>query len=110
MEENKLWEEQAKKLPDEALDQVSGGLTVSPITLTGELTESIAEGEKMNTLWDKLYAHGDYGKQVREVVNSYVKSRELQGTGWDFRVHANHDIEVVAKNECVWVNGTLVCN
>ncbi|MCD8337098.1 MAG: hypothetical protein LUD18_07465 [Lachnospiraceae bacterium] len=103
MEEKKLGEGMAA-LEDDALDEVSGG--ASAITLTGELQEYIYARDKMRTLWSRIESHGDYGKQVKKVVNEYTKNNNLEESGLYYR--AKKAISVYAKNSYVTVNGKVI--
>ncbi|MCD8337099.1 MAG: hypothetical protein LUD18_07470 [Lachnospiraceae bacterium] len=104
MEENRRWQETAE-LSDDDMDLVSGGASPN-VTLTGELRESIYGGDNMNDLWNKLYAHGDYGKQVKEVVDEYTKWNGMQAQHW--RWTANEDLLVYAKDGMVQLNGKTI--
>lgn len=104
MEENKEKENNTAAMPDDDLDQVSGGASG---TYTGEFTLSIEEDQKMNDLWDMMYAYGSYGKAVKEVVDAFCKCISLQTLN-NGRYRASKKIVVVAKDEVVTVNGTRV--
>ncbi|MCD8337102.1 MAG: hypothetical protein LUD18_07485 [Lachnospiraceae bacterium] len=105
MEANKMDEKRIGEnaLQDDDLDQVSGGTST---VYEGEFHVSIAEREKMNNLWNKMYAYGDYGKAVKDLVNTHVKHNGMETLNpSDFRYISKEAIDVYAKNDLVTVNG-----
>ncbi|MCD8337103.1 MAG: hypothetical protein LUD18_07490 [Lachnospiraceae bacterium] len=105
MENNELLRE-IEELKDEALEQAGGGML---ITLDGELHISIPAYEKMNDLWNAMHAYGEYGRQVRTLVNRYTRKTGLQRfSNTTFRDMSCQPIEVYAKDSFVQVNGVTI--
>lgn len=103
VEANKMDDKRIGKnaLRDDDLERVSGGTST---VYEGEFHVSIAAREKMNNLWNKMYAYGDYGSAVKELVNTYVKQNGMEALS-NLRYIAKEPIDVYAKNDLVTVNG-----
>ncbi|MCC8104379.1 MAG: hypothetical protein LIP11_19710 [Clostridiales bacterium] len=105
MENNELCLE-IEKLKEEARKQADGEAAV---TLDGELHVSILAYEKMSDLWNAMHVYGEYGRQVRDVVDRYTRKTGLQKfSGTTLRDMSCLPIEVYARNSFVQINGVTI--
>lgn len=92
-------------LSEEDLSSVSGGALGG---FTIDATASIAQGELMNNLWDKIKKWPN-GKDIRSSVNAYVKSRGMQKyNAAKARYVSKQSITVTVSGKKVRVNGVEI--